>query len=179
LSFCKIYRSTEFLTQKEELFRPIIDLMKSIITLFLGLSLSLLSIAQTNDNAELSPQTGLPRIKIQAGINIIDAQVAVSVIEREIGLMHRTQMPPNEGMLFIFEQSSKQCFWMKNTLMPLTAAFIDNNGVIVNLADMQPKTETPHCSNQPVRFVLEMYQGWFAKHGLKAGSKLSAGVFNK
>lgn len=86
--------------------------------------------------------------------------------------MHRKDMPTNEGMLFVFEQASEQCFWMKNTLIPLTAAFIADDGTVVNLADMQPLVLDSHCSAAPVRYVLEMNQGWFAKRGIKAGSKL-------
>ena len=87
-------------------------------------------------------------------------------------------MPQGEGMLFAFPESRKQCFWMKNTQLPLTAAFVDANGTIVNLEDMKPQTTDAHCSNKPVPFVLEMNQGWFAKKGLKAGSRLSGAAFN-
>ena len=83
----------------------------------------------------------------------------------------------HEGMLFIFEQPSTQCFWMMNTLIPLTAAFVADDGTIVNLADMQPQTVNSHCSERPVRFVLEMNQGWFAKRGFKAGTRLSGTPF--
>jgi hypothetical protein len=82
-------------------------------------------------------------------------------------------MPQNEGMLFIFEQPSVQCFWMKNTLLPLTAAFVTDDGSIVNLADMKPQTTDSHCSAKPVRYVLEMNQGWFARRGLSAGARLA------
>jgi uncharacterized membrane protein (UPF0127 family) len=78
-------------------------------------------------------------------------------------------------MLFVFPAPSQQCFWMKNTLLPLTAAFVADDGTIVNLEDMQPQTTQSHCSSKPLRFVLEMNQGWFVKKGLKAGGKL-AGV---
>ena len=107
----------------------------------------------------------------------IDAQVAATPAQREIGLMHRQEMPTHEGMVFVFEQASKQCFWMKNTLLPLTAAFVDEDGTIVNLADMKPQTLDPHCSDKPVRFVLEMNQGWFAKRSIKKGFKLKGPLF--
>jgi uncharacterized membrane protein (UPF0127 family) len=87
-------------------------------------------------------------------------------------------MPQGEGMLFVFQRSEKLCFWMKNTILPLTAAFIADDGTIVNLADMEPQTTNSHCSAKPVRFVLEMNQGWFAKKGVKAGFKLSGKPFN-
>jgi uncharacterized membrane protein (UPF0127 family) len=91
--------------------------------------------------------------------------------------MFRSEMPAHEGMLFVFEQPSTQCFWMKNTILPLTAAFVADDGTIVNLADMKPQSTDSHCSVKPVRFVLEMHQGWFAKKGFKAGNKLVGVTF--
>lgn len=123
------------------------------------------------------PQTGLQRSRLQAGMHLIDAQLALTPQQRSIGLMWRQQMPANEGMLFVFEQPAVQCFWMKNTLLPLTAAFVADDGTIINLADMQPRSEANHCSTQPVRFVLEMQQGWFAKRGIQAGFKLGGAPF--
>lgn len=122
-------------------------------------------------------QTNLPRVKLQAGMYQIDAQVAQAPDERTIGLMFRKEMPQQEGMLFVFEQPSKQCFWMMNTLLPLTAAFVDDDGTVVNMADMKPQTTNSHCSAKPVRYVLEMNQGWFARKGIKAGFKLSGPPF--
>lgn len=92
--------------------------------------------------------------------------------------MFRKEMRPSEGMLFVFDEAVQQCFWMKNTLLPLTAAFVADDGTIVNLADMKPQSTDSHCSAKPVRFVLEMNQGWFAKKGLKAGFKLGGELFN-
>ncbi len=123
------------------------------------------------------PQTNLPRIKLQAGMYQIDTQVAQTPEQRSIGLMYRSDMPQHEGMLFVFEQAATQCFWMKNTLLPLTAAFVADDGTVVNLADMKPQTTDSHCSEKPVRFVLEMHQGWFAKKGFKAGTRLSGVAF--
>ena len=130
-------------------------------------------------SAQDSPQTGLPRVKLTAGMLLIDAQVAQTHEQRAIGLMFRREMPINEGMLFIFDQPMPQCFWMKNTLIPLTAAFVDDDGTIVNLADMKPQTTDSHCSAKPVRYVLEMNQGWFDRKGLKAGFKLGGPPFAK
>jgi uncharacterized membrane protein (UPF0127 family) len=107
----------------------------------------------------------------------ITAQVASTPQQREIGLMFRKEMPQQEGMLFVFEEPSLQCFWMKNTLLPLTAAFVADDGTIVNLADMKPQTTNSHCSTKPVRYVLEMNQGWFAKKGIKAGIRLGGVPF--
>ena len=122
-------------------------------------------------------QTQLPRVTLQAGMFQIDAQVAATPAQREIGLMFRQDMPAHEGMMFVFEQPQKQCFWMKNTLLPLTAAFVDEDGTIVNLADMKPQSTQSHCSEKPVRFVLEMNQGWFAKRNIKKGFKLKGPLF--
>ena len=127
--------------------------------------------------AQDAPQMNLQRTKIAAGIHQIDAQVALSPEQLQIGLMFRKEMPQHEGMIFVFEEPSKQCFWMKNTLLPLTAAFVADDGTIINLEDMKPQTETPHCSVKPVRYVLEMNKGWFAKKGIQAGSKLSGPPF--
>ena len=126
--------------------------------------------------AQPAPQR-LPAITLNAGIHLIHAEVARAPEEREIGLMFRPSMPPNDGMLFVFEQPGVQCFWMRNTLIPLSAAFVADDGRIVNIEDMQPRTEDSHCSKKPVRFVLEMNQGWFARRGLAAGSLLQGAPF--
>ena len=128
-------------------------------------------------HAQESPQMNLPRVALSAGMYQIDAQVAQTSAEHQIGLMHRAEMPQHEGMLFVVERPGVQCFWMRNTILPLTAAFVDDDGTIVNLADMKPVTEDPHCSAKPVRFVLEMNLGWFNKKGIKAGSKLGGAPF--
>lgn len=83
----------------------------------------------------------------------MDVQLAQTPQEQTIGLMQRAEMPANEGMLFVFEDASQRCFRMKNTLLPLTAAFVADDGRIVNLADMQPQTLDSHCSRKPVRFT--------------------------
>jgi uncharacterized protein len=124
--------------------------------------------------AQDRPQPRLPAVELRAGMHIIKAEVAATPGARSTGLMWRETMGANEGMLFVFEQPSPQCFWMKNTLLPLSIAFIDDKGVIVNIADMKPRDETSHCSAKPVRFALEMNQGWFAKKGLKAGAMLQS-----
>ncbi len=121
----------------------------------------------------------LQRVELTAGMHRIDAQVAASPQERQTGLMFRREMPQHEGMLFVFEQPATQCFWMKNTPLPLTAAFVADDGSIVNLADMKPLAEDSHCSAKPVRYVLEMNQGWFARRGIKAGTRLGGAVFQK
>ena len=130
-------------------------------------------------HAQDDPQMNLQRIKLSAGLYQIDTQVALTPEQRQVGLMFRKQMPQAEGMIFVFEQPAEQCFWMKNTVLPLTAAFVADDGTIVNLADMKPQTTNPHCSTKPVRYVLEMNQGWFAKKGIKAGAKLQGTLFQE
>jgi uncharacterized protein len=147
--------------------------MKSLASVLACLALAASFAAAAQDR----PQTQLPRVTITAGMHRIDAQVASGFEERMTGLMFRTEMPQNEGMLFVFEQPTVQCFWMKNTLLPLTAAFVADDGTIVNLVDMKPQTTDSHCSTKPVRFVLEMNQGWFAKKGIKPGMKLAGPPF--
>lgn len=127
--------------------------------------------------AQDTPQMHLDRIQLTAGMHRIDAQVAATPEQRQTGLMFRKDMPQHEGMIFIFEQASKQCFWMKNTLIPLSAAFIADDGTIVNIEEMKPLVLDGHCSTQPVRYVLEMNKAWFSKKGLKAGSKLQGPLF--
>ena len=138
---------------------------------------TLLGHATHEAHAQEAPQLKLQRIKLSAGLHLIDAQVAASPEQRSTGLMFRRTMPPSEGMLFVFEQAAVQCFWMKNTLLPLSAAVVADDGIIVNLADMKPQTTDSHCSTQPVRYVLEMNQGWFDKKGIKAGFKLGGKPF--
>lgn len=141
------------------------------------LSVCLLLAAWPAAHAQQQPQLNLPRAQLVAGIFLIDVQVAQSPQELATGLMYRRGMPQQEGMLFVFERPSIQCFWMKNTVMPLTAAFIAEDGTIVNLADMKPQTTDSHCSTRPVRHVLEMNQGWFAQRGIRPGYRLSGPVF--
>lgn len=144
---------------------------------FRSLLVGLMALCTTLLHAQDAPQTNLPRLPLTAGMHRIDTQIASTPEQRAVGLMLRKEMPQHEGMLFVFEQPNVQCFWMKNTLLPLTAAFIADDGSIVNLVDMKPQTLDSHCSTQPVRYVLEMNQGWFAKKGIKAGFKLGGRPF--
>ena len=130
-------------------------------------------------HAQSKPQLDLPKIKLSAGMHLMDVQVASTTEQRATGLMFRQEMPQGEGMLFVFEEATPQCFWMKNTLLPLTAAFIADDGTIVNLANMKPQTTDSHCSAKPVRYVLEMNLGWFERKGIKAGSRLGGPPFPK
>lgn len=119
------------------------------------------------------PSAPLPIKQLTAGMHLIQAEVASNDAQRSRGLMFRKELAPNHGMLFVFEQPSVQCFWMRNTPLPLSIAFILDDGTITNIADMAPMTENSHCSTAPVRFTLEMEQGWFTKRGIVAGKKIA------
>lgn len=127
--------------------------------------------------AQQGPQPRLPTVPLTAGMHVIQAEVAATPTQQMIGMMGRRSMGANEGMLFVYEQPDRLCFWMRNTLIPLSIAFVADDGRIVHLADMKPLDETSHCSTEPVRFALEMNQGWFAKRGLQAGSRLGGAPF--
>jgi uncharacterized protein len=114
----------------------------------------------------------LPVMKLTAGMHVVRAEVANDYENRGRGLMFRESLEPNQGMLFVFEEAAPHCMWMKNTLIPLSVAFIAGDGTIVNIADMKPKDETTHCAQRPVPYALEMEKGWFASRGIKAGQKI-------
>jgi uncharacterized membrane protein (UPF0127 family) len=122
----------------------------------------------------IGPASGqvLPTMRLTAGMHVVRAEVAYDFETRGRGLMFRESLEPNQGMLFVFEEASQQCMWMKNTLIPLSVAFIAGDGTIVNIADMKPKDETTHCAQRPVPYALEMERGWFASHGIRAGQKI-------
>ena len=122
--------------------------------------------------ARNGPQAALPVVNLNADIQVIHAEVASTESERERGLMFRSELPGNDGMLFVFEAPERQCFWMHNTPLPLSIAFIADGGAIVNIDDMAAETDTSHCSLEPVRYALEMAQGWFTAKGIKAGDKI-------
>ncbi len=114
-------------------------------------------------------QSVLPEIGLSIKGHRLIAEVAATDNSRTTGLMHRRMMPENRGMLFVFAYPQPQSFWMKNTHIPLSIAYIDEHGVIVHITDMKPLTTDPHPSIRPAKFALEMNLGWFAKHGIKTG----------
>jgi uncharacterized membrane protein (UPF0127 family) len=128
-------------------------------------------------SAQAIPQPRLPTVTLTAGMHNIVAEVARSPQQQQIGMMMRTEMAVHEGMLFVGDDDAPRCFWMRNTLLPLSAAFVASDGTIVNIADMAPQSDDSHCSTKPVRFVLEMNQGWFAKRGIKPGFRLRGSPF--
>jgi uncharacterized membrane protein (UPF0127 family) len=112
-------------------------------------------------------------VALSAGINLIKAEVATTPAQREQGLMMREKIGANEGMVFVFEGPADVCMWMKNTLLPLSVAFIDGDGKIVNIEDMQPQTMESHCAKRLVRYALEMNLGWFKQKNVKPGAVIS------
>lgn len=122
--------------------------------------------------AQTRAQPPLPTVRLTAGFHVITAEAATTPASRAVGLMFRESLAPNHGMLFVFRDKETQCFWMRNTPLPLTIAFIDDDGTIVQLADMAPHSEASHCSRKPVRYALEMEQGWFDKRGVNPGTRI-------
>ncbi len=120
----------------------------------------------------LAQQPELPTVQLNAGMHLIRAEVAADYGSRMTGLMYRPSMASNAGMLFIFDDNERQCMWMKNTLLPLSVAFIDEHGTVINIEDMVPQTEDSHCAARASRYALEMNRGWFAARGIKPGSRI-------
>ena len=114
----------------------------------------------------------LPVLQLNAGMHLIRAEVAADFASRAQGLMYRSSMPSNAGMLFIFDEAATHCMWMKNTLLPLSVAFLDEKGTVINIEDMKPQTDDSHCARRPARYALEMNGGWFAARGIKPGSRI-------
>ncbi|MDR1367345.1 MAG: DUF192 domain-containing protein [Candidatus Accumulibacter sp.] len=114
----------------------------------------------------------IPLLELSADFYRIEAEVAADPQGRQRGLMHRRQMPPNQGMLFVFPETGRYCMWMRNTFIPLSVAFLDENGRIINIEDMQAKTDDNHCAARPARYALEMNLGWFSKKEIRAGSRI-------
>lgn len=119
-------------------------------------------------------QPRLPGIKLWLGPHEISAEIARTTTQIATGMMFRESLGENEGMLFVFPQSSARSFYMKNTRVPLTCAYINSEGVIEEIHDMQPLDETPIPSeSDAIQYVLEMNQGWFQRHGIQPGALLS------
>ena len=139
--------------------------MKRLLVLLLTSSL----FAAAPARGQLGP---LPEVELSLGMRQIHAELADTVPARMQGLMYRTSLAPNSGMLFVYEQPAMECMWMKNTLIPLSVAFFDQTGRIINIEPMQPQTEDSHCAERPASYSLEMEQGWFARNGIGPGAVL-------
>ena len=150
--------------------------MISIKPLFFAAALVAFSFA-ASALAQTQPQPRLKTVALTAGMHVIKAELAITPEQQQVGMMFRSSMGTNEAMLFVEETPGVRCFWMRNTLIPLSIAFIADDGTVVNIADMKPRSDESHCSARPVRFALEMNVGWFAKRGVKAGSRLRGAPF--
>jgi uncharacterized membrane protein (UPF0127 family) len=114
----------------------------------------------------------MPEITLTAGKQHITVEIARSLHEREIGLMHRHVLPEDHGMLFVFPSISYMGMWMVDTYIPLSVAFIDAQGNIINIDNMKPLTRDVHYAARPAKYALEMNRGWFSRHGIKPGSSI-------
>lgn len=115
-------------------------------------------------------QAELPVLELSAGVHRIEAEVAATFDTRQTGLMRRTSMAPQRGMLFVFPGVAPYCMWMHDTLLPLSVAFIDEKGRIINVEEMKPQTDDTHCATKPARYALEMNSGWFRSRRLGPGA---------
>lgn len=147
---------------------------RTLLSIALGLGLAgAVQTPATHVAAQTQAQPALPTITLQAGMHLVKAEVADDERKRATGLMFRESLAPNHGMLFVFREKALHCFWMRNTSIPLSIAFLDDDGSIVNIEDMAPHSEDSHCPKRPVRLALEMEQGWFGKRGFGPGTRLA------
>lgn len=142
------------------LYRPALTALLRLIVL------TVIALTAINVRAQM------PEISLSIEGNQLTAEVAATDPQRMQGLMHRRMMPENRGMLFVFTNVSRHAMWMENTFIPLSVAFIDSDGIITNIEDMKPHTRDSHPAVKPVRYALEMNLGWFAKRGIKPGTKI-------
>ena len=114
----------------------------------------------------------MPAVHLKVGNRSIEAEVANKIFTRETGLMFRREMAQGHGMLFVFPDSSPRAFWMKNTLIPLSIAFMDEKGIVLNTLEMPPETLKPFYSKGSAKYALEMNTGWFEANHVKAGDRI-------
>lgn len=142
--------------------------MKSrILTLLSGALITVFFIASVNAESFI-----FQPVNLFAGMHHVEAELAATANSRASGLMYRKSMPTQHGMLFVFPVAAKHCMWMKNTYLPLSVAFLDEQGAIINVEEMEPQTENNHCALKPARYALEMNAGWFRSRGLDTGFKI-------
>lgn len=130
------------------------------------------SVLAVSGAAHAQSAPAMPVVQLNAGMHLIKAEVAAENETRMRGLMFREKMGANEGMLFVFDQAAGHCMWMKNTLIPLSVAFLDQDATIINIEDMQPQKLDSHCAKKPAAYALEMNLGWFKQRGIKPGMKI-------
>ncbi len=129
--------------------------------------------AQSASSQDLNkPNPKLKTVDLKIGSAVVKAEVALTEIERNRGLMYRTSLRDGEGMLFVFDYDQQVSFWMKNTKLPLSLAYILSDGTIVQILDLVPFSEEPRPSSRSVRYALEVPQGWFSRAGIKVGDRV-------
>lgn len=141
-------------------------------TFFPRFPLFLFTALLTLQHAPSWAQQNFPAQQFTIGMHVIQAEMATTEAQRQLGLMHRKMLGPNQGMMFVFDRPQQYCMWMKNTLIPLSVAFINNKNVILNIEEMQPQTLNNHCAVQPALYALEMNANWFKRKGIKPGDKV-------
>lgn len=146
---------------------------KRLVSHWATLSVLLLAMLVQGARAQENSPTEFPVIRLQAGLHIIQAELGATPEQRSRGLMFRKSLGTNQGMAFVFDTPGLHCMWMRNTYVPLSVAFLAEDGSIINIADMQPRTENSHCATRPARYALEMNQGWFKKRGIATGTRIT------
>jgi uncharacterized membrane protein (UPF0127 family) len=134
--------------------------------------LSAYSLAVLMALSSLASAEDLPAVQLSIKGHRLVAETAATTATRTVGLMHRFSLKPDHGMLFVFDTPQPLAFWMKNTFVPLSIAFIGADGTILNIEDMAPQTETTHPSRSLALYALEMKKGWFAERAIAAGDRV-------
>ena len=147
--------------------RPLLALLPTLL-----LALPVYLAAMPTHAQPGQPNTGLPTTKLTIGSHALTAEVAATDRTRQVGLMHRFSLPPDHGMLFVHDAPRMLSFWMRNTYVPLSIAFIDAKGRIINIEDMAPHDERTTWSTAPALYALEMKKGWFAQNGIGPGMEV-------
>ena len=138
-------------------------------TLELRLAIALLMTALVLAPSGITRADPLLTYPLKIKGHAIRVEVANTPQTRQTGLMFRNNLSENQGMAFVYEAEDRHAMWMKNTLIPLSVAFIDRHGRIINIEDMQPQSEDTHMAAAPAADSLETTQGWFKKRGIKKG----------
>ena len=148
--------------------------MRYIKPLFFSLSLMLASVLMpaTSQAATTESAPQLPTQLLRLGNSTLEVEIAATNQSRQRGLMHRHVMAEERGMLFVFEQAERLCFWMRNTYIPLSIAYLDKDATIIEIFDMQALDERSVCSTAPAQFALEVNQGWFERHQIQVGQRV-------
>ena len=128
--------------------------------------------ADTPALPEGKPQTGLPTVSLKVGSQNVRAEVANTEATRQVGMMFRQKMGKQDGMLFVFPEVAYHAMWMRNTLIPLSVAYMNERGVIVSIHEMQALSEAVHQAAGPVRYALEMNAGWFGSNKINVGDTI-------